>query len=525
MEKIKIVFSWQKVIFVILLMALLGVPAPIEAGMARTTTLDLTTSSTSSSKDQGWTWDASGRTLILEGARIQTKDGDGIKLPANSTIVLKGDNVIKAGIADLGEESHGIYSLGSLTIRGDGKLSSYGSDCYMGGNGIFVYPPSYNSDTKLTIESGTILAKGGNSKYQGQDNCFNNGIYVSGDLTIEGGNITATVGGGKYENGVGIQLRPGNLRINGGSINASRIEGDTLYLKGGILKAAASLSYEKAIFLRGQYFFDKGMRIEAGSMDSSHITIAEGQLAMPAESNITINGKNVKFDAYNIDGSTYFKLRDLAYVLNNTDAKFNIGWDQATKAISIESKKSYKAVGGEMAQGDGKNKNARVAKALLYINNKKAELSAYNINGNTYFKLRDLGNELNFNVSWDASKKQILINTKETYSQDESLKELLIGNYWDNGGVTTGGHGIYQFFSDGTFLITGAHWQNSGIYELRGASLIIHGVSYPYSASAGVFGAGLQQEVQGMFLTYNAFTRVDKSEFDKLLKQYNRSQP
>ena len=45
-------------------------------------------------------------------------------------------------------------------------------------------------------------------------------------------------------------------------------------------------------------------------------------------------GEKKAFDAYNIEGSNYFKLRDLAYVLNGTDKQFEVGWDAAANAIS-----------------------------------------------------------------------------------------------------------------------------------------------------------------------------------------------
>ena len=40
----------------------------------------------------------------------------------------------------------------------------------------------------------------------------------------------------------------------------------------------------------------------------------------------------------------------------------------------------------------------------------------YNINGNNFFKLRDLGRLFDFNVSWDSSLRSIIITTAESYS-------------------------------------------------------------------------------------------------------------
>ena len=43
-------------------------------------------------------------------------------------------------------------------------------------------------------------------------------------------------------------------------------------------------------------------------------------------------------------------------------------------------------------------------------------LTAYNINGNNYFKLRDLGEIFNFSVEWDGNQKLILIDTTKPYT-------------------------------------------------------------------------------------------------------------
>jgi hypothetical protein len=44
--------------------------------------------------------------------------------------------------------------------------------------------------------------------------------------------------------------------------------------------------------------------------------------AVPTTSTVLVNGNNIKFDSYNINGNNYFKLRDLAYVLNTTETLY-----------------------------------------------------------------------------------------------------------------------------------------------------------------------------------------------------------
>ena len=56
----------------------------------------------------------------------------------------------------------------------------------------------------------------------------------------------------------------------------------------------------------------------------------------------------------------------------------------------------------------------------VYINGRKADVSGYNIEGNNYFRLRDIGNAIGFSVEYDADKNRILAGgeAKETKTDD-----------------------------------------------------------------------------------------------------------
>jgi len=132
--------------------------------------------------------------------------------------------------------------------------------------------------------------------------------------------------------------------------------------------------------------------------------------AFPTLSKVFVNGEETAFDAYNIGGSNYFKLRDLAYVLDGTEKQFEIGWDEKNNAISLASGKPYTSVGGEMSNRGENSKTATPTTSKIYLDGKKINLTAYNIGGNNYFKLRDLGQALDFGVDWDGANNAIIIN-------------------------------------------------------------------------------------------------------------------
>jgi len=142
--------------------------------------------------------------------------------------------------------------------------------------------------------------------------------------------------------------------------------------------------------------------------------------ATPTASTVLVNGKNVSFDAYNIEGSNYFKLRDLAYTLNGTQKQFAVGWDSANDAISLKLGQTYEAVGGEMESKGSGSQNATPTGSKVYLDGKEVKFTAYNIGGNNYFKLRDIGQAFDFSVEWEEERNTIAIDTSKGYTAPET---------------------------------------------------------------------------------------------------------
>jgi len=52
---------------------------------------------------------------------------------------------------------------------------------------------------------------------------------------------------------------------------------------------------------------------------------------------VSVNGKITEVNLYNIKGFNYFKIRDLAMLLNGTEKQFDVSWDSGKQAIMIKS--------------------------------------------------------------------------------------------------------------------------------------------------------------------------------------------
>ena len=142
-----------------------------------------------------------------------------------------------------------------------------------------------------------------------------------------------------------------------------------------------------------------------------------GPSANPTNSKVLVNGKEVAFDAYTIDGSNYFKLRDLAFVLNGTEKQFSVGYDNEKKSVTATTGEGYEKLDGDLAGAPtGGEKAAAISNDSIYIDGQKVEAEVYKIDGNNYFKLRDLGKALDFYVGWTA-ERGVYIETAKPYAE------------------------------------------------------------------------------------------------------------
>ncbi len=132
---------------------------------------------------------------------------------------------------------------------------------------------------------------------------------------------------------------------------------------------------------------------------------------VPSSQKLTVDGAACSAEIYNIDGSNYFKLRDIAALLNGTDAQFSVNYQSEVKTIFIWTGDPYQSVGGELQIGADKSASAVRSSQQIQINYLPVDLTAYNIGGNNFFKLRDLGDALGFDVDYDSATRTILIST------------------------------------------------------------------------------------------------------------------
>ena len=136
---------------------------------------------------------------------------------------------------------------------------------------------------------------------------------------------------------------------------------------------------------------------------------------------VELDGRKVQLDTYalrfaNGGETNYVKLRDLASILSATPARFNITWDGA---INVANHVAYVPNGSEMKTPFSGDRTCVKTTPVTKVDGVLTALDAIVLtddNGGayTYYKLRDVGEVLGFNVGWTAARG-IYIETDRPY--------------------------------------------------------------------------------------------------------------
>ena len=138
--------------------------------------------------------------------------------------------------------------------------------------------------------------------------------------------------------------------------------------------------------------------------------------ASPTNDSLTCDGAAQNPTVYKIGGSNYFKIRDVAAMLDGTGKQFAVGYDGQLKSVTATTGQGYAKQPGDLAGAPaGGNKTAEISSDTIYVNGEKVDAEVYKIDGSNYFKLRDLGKALDFYVGW-SQERGVYIETDKSYS-------------------------------------------------------------------------------------------------------------
>jgi len=145
---------------------------------------------------------------------------------------------------------------------------------------------------------------------------------------------------------------------------------------------------------------------------STLISGPTGPECMVSNQPVALDGKVVDIAHYNVDGNNYFKLRDLACILNGSAWQYNVGYDSATRTVTITTGQGYTPLDTDMVVGEDASDTCVLSNQQVLVNGKAVSILAYNIGGDNYVQLRDLAAYVGYGVDYDSSTRTVLITTK-----------------------------------------------------------------------------------------------------------------
>lgn len=132
-----------------------------------------------------------------------------------------------------------------------------------------------------------------------------------------------------------------------------------------------------------------------------------------------LNGEKVKIGGYLINGNNYYKLRDVAALLNSTTGKFDVKYEN--KKISLKTGEAYEKLETDLQPMKHDKTKAKMVTNKIMVDGKDVELNAAFIDNNNYVKLRDLGAVVGLEV--DFKDGTIIVNTKAEGQTEENIEE------------------------------------------------------------------------------------------------------
>lgn len=138
---------------------------------------------------------------------------------------------------------------------------------------------------------------------------------------------------------------------------------------------------------------------------------------VPTAATILIDGRQVRLEAYNINGHNFVKLRDAAAVLSGTRGQFSVDWDAETRWVTLSTGRLYSPVGGELLPAAETAQAVSASDFSVAADGGQASLTCYLLHDNNFVMLRDLLRLVNVGVTWDAAENTVSVDTAATYAE------------------------------------------------------------------------------------------------------------
>ena len=143
-------------------------------------------------------------------------------------------------------------------------------------------------------------------------------------------------------------------------------------------------------------------------------TAVDGVIAVPTRDKgqaVYVNDAHVYPTGYNIADNNYFKLRDIGTLVG-----FGVEWNGETQTVEISTARTTPSTEG-ISDTAASGAVAKISDQKITVDGVQVNMTAYQIDGNNYVKLRDIGKQVDFGVGYDNATASVRIDTDAPYTE------------------------------------------------------------------------------------------------------------
>ena len=141
---------------------------------------------------------------------------------------------------------------------------------------------------------------------------------------------------------------------------------------------------------------------------------------------VYVNDARVYPTGYNIADNNYFKLRDIGTLVG-----FGVEWNGETQTVEISTTRTTPSTEG-ISDTAASGAVAKVSDQRITVDGVQVNMTAYQIDGNNYVKLRDIGKQVNFGVGYDNATASVRIDTDAPYTESTTSASGSAITKWNN---------------------------------------------------------------------------------------------